>query len=71
MGGLGLAESVVAMVDGPMSSRPADAFTSLAPPGIGTCFGHVAPLSVLCQRFWLLLAYTLPLALGSVATAAR
>ena len=45
--------------------------TSLAVPGIATLFGHVDPPSVLCQRFWLLLAYTPPFVLGSVATAAR
>src|SRR5262245_47828502 len=45
--------------------------TDCAVPGIGAFFGHVAPPSVLCQRFWLLLAYTPPLALGSAATAAR
>src|SRR5215204_1246302 len=41
--------------------------TSVAVPGIGALFGHVEPPSVLCQRFWLLLAYTPPLVLGSVA----
>src|ERR1700737_2276902 len=45
--------------------------TSLAVPGIGTFFGQVAPLFVLCHRFRLLLAYTLPSVLGSAATAAR
>src|SRR5438309_6620488 len=45
--------------------------TDCADPGSGAFFGHVAPPSVLCQRFWLLLAYTPPLAFGSVATAAR
>jgi hypothetical protein len=45
--------------------------TSLAVPGIAAFFGQVAPPSALCQRFWLLLAYTPPLVLGSVATAAR
>src|SRR5262245_41199826 len=45
--------------------------TSLAIPGSGALLGHVDPPSVLCQRFWLLLAYTQPLVFGSVATAAR
>src|SRR5262245_10582002 len=45
--------------------------TDCAALAIATFLGHVAPPSVLCQRFWLLLAYTPPLAFGSVATAAR
>src|SRR5512135_473053 len=45
--------------------------TSLAVPGIGTFLGHVAPLSVLCQRLALLAAYTLPSVFGSTATAER
>src|SRR4030081_2230497 len=43
--------------------------TSFAVPGIATFLGHVAPLSVLCQRFALLPAYTVPSVLGSTATA--
>src|ERR1700689_2946256 len=42
----------------------------LAGPGSGKWFGQVAPPSVLCQRFCLLLAYTTFPVLGAPATAA-
>src|ERR1700729_501636 len=45
--------------------------TAVAALGIGAFFGQVVPLFVLCHRFSLLLAYTLPPVLGSTATAAR